>query len=255
VSDVKTIIRNLKVRMRTEHVTYKQLAKLVGLSEPTIKRDLSRGAFSVRRLDQFCDALSVTLAELLQEPTRSQLLTELSAEQEQALVSNPKLLLTTYLIVNDWKFSEIIATFRITDNELVSILLKLEKLGISEFRPPQRMRKLTARNFSWRKDGPVHMFFLQRVVPEFFDAQFDATSEELRFINGTLSQESLRRFRAGIDRLAAEFEQLAHNDARLPLEERDGCSAILALRAWEFSEFTRLRRAPRVVKSSAKPRC
>jgi len=50
------------------------------------------------------------------------------------------------------------------------------------------------------------------------------------------------RFKAGIDRLAAEFEELAHNDARRPLAERDGCSAILALRAWEFSEFTKLRR-------------
>jgi hypothetical protein len=64
--------------------------------------------------------------------------------------------------------------------------------------------------------------------------------------------ESLRRFRAGIDRLAAEFEQLAHNDARLLLEERDGCSAILALRPWEFSEFTRLRRAPRVATARQK---
>ena len=42
--------------------------------------------------------------------------------------------------------------------------------------------------------------------------------------------------------MAAEFEVLAHNDARLPLDDRNGCSAILALRAWEFSEFTRLRR-------------
>jgi hypothetical protein len=181
------------------------------------------------------------------------LLTELSTEQEQALVSNPKLLVTTYLIVNDWKFAEIIATFRITDNELVGILLKLERLGIAEYRPPQRMRKLTARNFSWRKDGPVQMFFLKRVVPEFFDDKFEGVSDELRFINGTLSPESLHQFRAGIDRLAAEFEQLAHHDARLPLDDRNGCSAILAVRAWEFSEFTRLRRAPRGVTVS-KPR-
>jgi transcriptional regulator with XRE-family HTH domain len=254
MSDIKMVIRNLKARMRAEHMTYRQLAGKVGLSEPTIKRDLSRGAFTLQRLEQFCEALNVTLSELLQPPARSVLLTELSAEQEQALVSNPKLLVTTYLIVNDWKFSEIIATFRITDNELVGILLKLERLGIAEYRPPQRMRKLTARNFSWRKDGPIQMFFLKRVVPEFFDDSFEGASDELRFINGTLSQESLRQFRAGIDRLAAEFEQLAHHDARLPLDDRNGCSAILALRAWEFSEFTRLRRTPRSVAAPVKAR-
>ena len=60
-----------------------------------------------------------------------------------------------------------------------------------------------------------------------------------------LSEESLQRFKSGIERLAAEFEQFALDDAKLPLESRDGCSAILALRSWEFSEFTRLRRVGR----------
>jgi transcriptional regulator with XRE-family HTH domain len=231
--------------MRGEHITYRDMARKIGISEPTVKRDLSRGAFTLQRLEEYCHALNVTLGELLQPPSRSSLLTELSAEQEQALVSNPKLLVATYLIVNDWKFGEIVSTFNIGDSELINLLLKLEKLGIAEFQPPQRMRKLTARNFSWRKDGPVHQYFLKRFVPEFFAGDFNDTSDELRVINGTLSAESLRQFRAGIDRLAAEFEQLAHHDARLPLEDRSGCSAILALRAWEFSEFTRLRRAPR----------
>ena len=53
------------------------------------------------------------------------------------------------------------------------------------------------------------------------------------------------RFKAGIDRLATEFEELARSDARRPLEDRDSCSAILALRAWEFSEFQKLRRTRR----------
>jgi len=57
-----------------------------------------------------------------------------------------------------------------------------------------------------------------------------------------LSPASLNQFGASLERLAAEFEELARHDARLPLERRNGCSAILAVRSWEFSEFTRLRR-------------
>jgi hypothetical protein len=59
-----------------------------------------------------------------------------------------------------------------------------------------------------------------------------------------LSVSSLFRFKAALERLAVEFEELARGDARLPLADRDGCSAILAIRSWEFSEFTRLRRIP-----------
>ena len=242
MSNSKTLLKNLKSRLRADGISYRVLAERLDLSEPTIKRDLSRGEFSLARLDRICEVLNVTLEELLQPQGTASLITELSAEQEQALVSRPKLLLIAYLIANDWKFQEIVSTFQIGENELIDVLLKLEKLGFSEFRPPNRVRKLTSRNFSWRKDGPVHEFFLRRVAPEFFGGRFDGPGDELRFLGGLLSPESLIRFKAGIDRLAAEFEQLAHNDARRPLAERDGCSAILALRAWEFSEFTKLRR-------------
>jgi transcriptional regulator with XRE-family HTH domain len=242
MSNSKTLLKNLKSRLRADGISYRVLAKRLDLSEPTIKRDLSRGEFSLARLDRICEVLNVTLEELLQPPGAASLITELSAEQEQALVSRPKLLLIAYLIANDWKFQEIVSTFQVGENELIDMLLKLEKLGFSEFRPPNRVRKLTSRNFSWRKDGPVHEFFLRRVAPEFFGGRFDGPGDELRFLGGLLSTESLIRFKAGIDRLAAEFEQLAHDDARRPLAERDGCSAILALRAWEFSEFTKLRR-------------
>jgi transcriptional regulator with XRE-family HTH domain len=244
MSDTKTLVSNLKARMRADGITYKQLAARIGLSEPTIKRDLSRGNFSLPRLDRICFALKISLEDLVGQKTGSELITEFSADQETALVAHPKFLLVTYLVVNDWKFNEIIETFQIGDNELIDIALKLEKLNIVEFEKPNKLRKLTARNFSWRKDGPVHAFFLQRVAPEFFNARFDRPSDDFRFIAGTLSAQSRQRFKVAIEKLAGEFEQLAHNDARLPLADRDGCSAVLALRSWEFSGFTKLRRSP-----------
>jgi hypothetical protein len=84
---------------------------------PTVKRDLSRGKFSLERLDKICEVLGVEVNDLIQ-PADSSPLTELSDEQEQALVANPKLLLVTYLVINDWKFNEIVSTFQIDENEL-----------------------------------------------------------------------------------------------------------------------------------------
>jgi transcriptional regulator with XRE-family HTH domain len=241
MANSKTLLDNLKSRLRADGITYRELAKRLQVSEPTVKRDLSRGAFTLERLDHICDVLNVTLEELVQ-PQTAAALTELSAEQERALVSRPKLLLVTYLSANDWKFGEIVATFQLSESELIDILLKLERLGIAEFKPPNRIRKLTARNFAWRKDGPVHEFFQRQVVPDFFGGRFDRRGDELRFIGGLLSVDSLVRFKSGVDRLASEFEELARHDAKLPLEERHSCSAIFALRAWEFSEFAKLKR-------------
>jgi transcriptional regulator with XRE-family HTH domain len=239
------LVLGVKTRLRAQGMTYRELAKKLRLSEPTVKRDLARGNFSLQRLDRICEVLGVDIEELL-SPGGTALRTELTEEQEQALVSNPRLLVSTYLLVNDWKFAEIVATFRLDANELISLLLQLDRLRIVDFRPPTRVRKLTARNFSWRKDGPVQAYFLRRVIPEFFNADFETLGDEMRFAGGTLSAASMLRFQASLRRLAAEFEQLAHQDSRLPLEDRDGCSAILAFRRWEFSEFAKLRRVPRM---------
>ena len=236
-----TLVAGIKSRLRLHGMSYARLAKALEVSEPTIKRDLARGNFTLERLDAICQVLEVGIDELLQssEPTA---LTELSEAQERALVVDPKLVLVTYLFINDWKFEEIVETYQLDANELVSLLLKLDKLGIVDFRPPTRIRKLTARNFGWRRDGPVHSYFLRKVVPDFFQSQFRGSGDSLHFLAGQLSTATLMRLQASMRHVAAEFDQLSRADARLPFDERHGAAIMLALRPWEFSEFRQLRR-------------
>jgi transcriptional regulator with XRE-family HTH domain len=243
MSTASAIIGAIKQQLKAQGITYQQLAKRLKVSEPTVKRDLARGDFSLSRLDEICEVLGVSIADLANaEPVRERLITQFTDPQERTLTSNPKLLMLTYLLVNHWKFEDIIASFEMTENELVSFLLSLDKLGIVRFRPPRGVQLLTARNFSWRKDGPVHEFFLQRLVPEYFRAKFDRPGDDFNFVAGSLSRASLARFKSALARLTGEFEDLARHDAKLPFDERQGCTAILAIRDWQFSEFTRFRR-------------
>jgi len=237
------VVQAIRAILRERGMTYRNLADLMGLSEPTVKRDLGRGDFSLSRLDRICDVLGVTVGDLLRnDRPLANTLTELSQKQEVALTVDSKLLLITYLIVNDWRFSEMMSTYRIDENELISLLLKLDKLRIIEYRPPRRIKKLTARNFSWRKDGPVQAFFLTRVLPDYFNSAFDGGGDAFHFVGATLSEASRARMKVAIEHLAEEFEELARRDARLPLDARSGCSAVIAIKKWEFSDFTLLRR-------------
>jgi transcriptional regulator with XRE-family HTH domain len=240
MSEASVLVAGVKSRLRAQGIKYRELAARIGVSEPTIKRDLARGNFSLRRLDEICKVLGVSVAELAQPPESSPL-TELTEVQEHALVANPRLLLVTYLVTNDWKFSEIVKVFELGPSDLVDVLLKLDKLRIIDFQPPTRIRKLASRNFAWRKDGPVQDYFLRRVVPEFFAGRFDEAGDEMRFVGGSLSAASMLRLQSAVQRLVGEFEHLAQQDARLPREKRRRCAAILGLRLWEFSGFTNLR--------------
>jgi DNA-binding Xre family transcriptional regulator len=237
------IIKSLRALLRERGMTYRGLAAELGISEPTVKRDLSRGGFSLHRLDRICEVLDVSLEDLLLgRHAQTAALTQLSDAQERALVREPTLLVLTYLLVNDWRLSEIGATFALDENALLRSLSRLDVLRIIEFRPPKRIKKLTARNFAWRSDGPVHDFFVTRVAPEFLRGRFDAGADQLHFLGGLLSTTSAARIKAAIGRLVEEFDKTARQDAHLGIDSRDGYSVLLALRKWEYSAFTRLRR-------------
>jgi transcriptional regulator with XRE-family HTH domain len=240
------LVDAIKRRLRAQGKTYQVLAKRLGVSEPTVKRDLTHGDFTLKRLDEICDFLGTTVAELAtEEPAREQRITQFTDAQERALTADPRLVLLTYLLVNRWSLDEITRAIELGENELVKALLVLDEIGIVEFQKPRNVRLLTARNFAWRKDGPVHAFFLQRVVPDYFRTRFDGAGDEFFFVAGSLSAASQERFKSALGRVTAEFEELARQDARLPVTQRHGCAAILAVRDWRFSEFARYRRKAR----------
>jgi transcriptional regulator with XRE-family HTH domain len=240
------IVDAIKRRLKAQGMTYQALAKRLRLSEPTIKRDLTRGDFSLKRLDAICDILGVSVAELAnEEAPRDSRLTRFTDAQERALTADPKLVLLTYLLVNRWTPDEIMGAIALDENELVRQLLALDAIGIVKFRPPRGVQILTARNFSWRKDGPLHDFFLQRVVPDYFRAAFDGAGDEFLFLTGSLSPASREKLKAAMNRVTLEFEELSRQDARLPLDDRHGCAALLTLRDWRFTAFERYRRKSR----------
>src|SRR5579862_930627 len=99
MSAATSIVQAVRATLRQRRMTYRELAAAIGVSEPTVKRDLSRGDFSLSRLDRICEALELSLADLAQnQASGTTLLTQLSAQQERALVRDPRLLVVTYLV-------------------------------------------------------------------------------------------------------------------------------------------------------------
>ena len=91
MANSKTLIKNLKAVLKLRGVTYRELAQAVEASASRRSNaTLSRGAFSLQRLDQICDAVGINLEELVHPPAPGAMLTQLSDEQERAIVSRPE---------------------------------------------------------------------------------------------------------------------------------------------------------------------
>lgn len=246
MEQTRALVEALKKILRTQKITYATVAEHLSLSEASVKRLFASCNLTLQRLEQICDLAQVSLTELVEmQHAAAQPLTQLTPKQEQELLADPKLLLATYMTLNDWQVEQIVATFNISEHELIQRLARLDRLKIIELLPGNRVRKLVARNFTWRKNGPVQTYFERGVKQHFLSSRFAGSCDHLRFVGGRLSAQSLARMAQSIDRLTVEFDDLLRADADLPFEQKMGVGAVLAIRPWELPAFSELRRKRR----------
>jgi DNA-binding Xre family transcriptional regulator len=241
------LVQELKRYLKAQGVTYAALAPQIGLSESSVKRLFARQTMSLQRFEQICNVVGLEISDLVELMNeRREFLTQLTPEQEGALVNDIKLLLMAYLLVNGWPLPTIIETYQIDALEAEKLLIRLNRARIIELLPFNRVKLLTARNFTWRPNGPVQRFFEQEVQREFLSGPFTKTGERFQFVGGLLSRTSLIQMEQSIDRLTREFDELVRRDSALPLAERHSSSAVFAIRPWEFSMFAALRRKTKI---------
>jgi len=233
----------LKKALRERGLTYARVAKGLGLSESSVKRTFSQETMSLDRLESICALMELEIADLL-ELTRAAegRVTELTEEGERTLVSDPKLLLVAILAINHWTASTILETYRFSESELVGLLTRLDRVGIIDLLPGNRIKVRLARNFTWRKAGPMQRFFEERAQEQFFHSSFLGRGELRLMVHGSLSAKSNELLKQRMRKLAEEFDVLVDEDRSLDHSLRDGTTLVMAMRPWELAQFTALRR-------------
>jgi len=233
------VVTNLKAALKARGVTYAQLAKRSGLSETSVKRVLSRGTLSLRRLEQFCNAIGTSIGEIVQltraaDGERAQLLT---LEQEKALASDARLFACYHLIANGRSRREIEVDLRASPRTVAQWMDTLQELNLVTHAARSRSKVVTTTAVQWRPDGPVHRMYEREVRTEFLQSLFSAEREALHFRAAELSPESCRILQRKLDRLIADFRDLAELDSTLPSSAKRNIGCLLAMRPWVFSRF------------------
>ena len=158
-------------------------------------------------------------------------------------MDDPMRLLVAYCVVNRLSFEDIVATYQVDEHELIQQVAALDKLGLAELLPGNRIRARISTDFSWRADGPIERFFRSRVQAEFLDSDFDENGA-LRLVRmGDISHAALSQITARLDSAGRLFDDLAREEHRLPRRDKRGTLMILAVRHWEFAVFKELERS------------
>jgi DNA-binding Xre family transcriptional regulator len=238
MAQTRELIKTLKLALKSQGKTYANVALELGLTEASVKRLFSRQSFSLGRLDQVCHMLDMEITDLVQLMNEQQQhLQQLTVEQEKEITSDVTLTLVAVCVLNRWTMNEILSYYRISDTECVQHLAKLDRLKVIDLQPENRIRLLVAPNFSWRENGPIQLFFQQKISQEFFHTRFSGDDECLIVLNGMLSSQSNAEFQRKLKRMAREFNTLNNDDAALDLEQRHGVTLVLAMRGWKYGLF------------------
>jgi hypothetical protein len=187
--------------------------------------------------------LKTDFAELAREVAALQpLREELTHEQEEAVVADRKLLLLAICVQSRWTFEQVLATYRLTEPEVVAGLARLDRLGIIELRPLNRYRLRVAQTFRWRPHGPVMRFFRDEVVGDYYSGGFDGEGETLVLVHGAVSQALAGAFAERLRRVGDDFSRQHLAEQRMPGEQHRSYTLVLAMRSWFFSAFRDLLR-------------
>jgi transcriptional regulator with XRE-family HTH domain len=243
MSELNRLLDTIKRQLKLQGKTYRDVATALDLSEASVKRLLTSSTLGADRLVQIANFLGFTLAELAQEAAvASARLRTLTPAQERELVADTRRLLVAVCALNHWTLADMLAVYALSEAECLGHLLHLDRLHLIALMPGNRIRVNVARDFEWLPDGPIRQYFRAEGLGDFLDSRFELPDEALSFTHAMLTESALARIQAELRQLRARFAELHQESLAAPLAKRRGCGLLLALREWEPSAFTALRR-------------
>ena len=242
-AEINQIVATLKSQLKAQRRTYRDVARHLGMSEASIKRLFSSERLTLERLAQLSEYLGFTLAELTLAAAASvPELDTLTHAQEAELVSDEKLLLVTVLVLNHWTTADIVAHYQLTVAEVVRRLRLLDRMGVIELLPGDRIRRRARRDFDWLPNGPIKNYFARQGFNDFVLGPFAGDEELLDFSHAMLTPLAQAELKAELRRVRRKLASLHEESVPASLEEKRGVGLILAMRRWEPAAFLRLRR-------------
>lgn len=240
---ISALYDTLKQQLKASGLTYRDVATALELSEANIKRLFAQRNFSLERLEKISGLLGLSLADLfaLNAQKRPQL-SQLTVEQEEELIADPKLLLVAVCAHDGWRFKDIIQQFEISEHECIRLLARLDRLKMVQLLPGNHIKLLIAPDFRWISNGPLERYINQSVLSTFMAGDFHQPQAFRFYLRGSFSASSLAQIHSRLNQLTQEVAELNRQDARLPLELRQHAGLLLALRPWEMPLFEAMKR-------------
>jgi DNA-binding Xre family transcriptional regulator len=229
----RLVIENLKAQLKLRGMSYKHLAQVWNIAESSVKRIMSSDEISLSRIESACHAMNLHIGDFFKQinfPNESGLF-YLTPEQESRLAKEPEVL-NYFLLLNEGRSpSEILRDYSISNEKNIRILNQLEKWGLIEVHPNNRIKRKFLGNLRFRKEGPLGQQIESVVRLEFLNSTFAKTGEYFTFLHLNFVGDDLQKYKAKFLEIFKEMNTQSDKNRNHPNAVSYGIT--MAMRPWD----------------------
>jgi transcriptional regulator with XRE-family HTH domain len=140
-SEIDVLLRTLKTIFKSRGLLYQHVADAMGVSETTVKRYLTGRGLTVDILERLCRVAELRISDLVAVVREAEAeLPPLTHADEERLAAEPFLACLFYFIAKGHSPQSLQADFKLNDAEMNRHLTKLDRWGLIQLYPFNRIR-------------------------------------------------------------------------------------------------------------------
>lgn len=158
--NIEQVRSTVKTLLKKRGATYQDLGKVLGLTLPAIKRLMTKGDFSLTRLEIIAQWCGLTLFELMEIAKRQELAPYQFTEKQEAFLSqNPRALYLFLLLGAALPIDECIRRMDMPKKQMQKILFSMDRFDLIEIGREGNVRVLYRGPYLWIQGGELQKRF------------------------------------------------------------------------------------------------
>lgn len=232
-----TLVQTLKKILRSKGITYLEIANSLEISEASVKRIFSEGSFTLERFERICLFADVSITEVaeLSRADKTVFSHTYTTEQEKYFADNPKCLAFFDLLIRLGSIEKV-RNYKpdLTDTRINKYLRQLDKMGLIERHPGDRISFPVSRSVNWQKNGPLGRKFRAMAKTDFIMSnEFVGDGCFYELLGLELTQKSANLMAEKLLELATEIKHTATLEQKVKAKTRH-YGFLVAQRPWKL---------------------
>ncbi len=221
---------------------------MLDISDATVKRTFSIGSFSLERFLKIGDLIDLSFQDLaqLEEQTENKIQFYYTREQEEFLARPENI--NHFLLYESLNYlmslEDVVEEFGISKDHLVKLLSGLEKIGLIERLPGNKLKKVSLYPINWIRDGVLDRAYRGAILDDFFEPFKESIDDFLSMDMIYMSGESRKKWESKLKEISLEMKKEMYREQILGIPH-DSLGVVIGVRRYvpkmlkdmDFSEF------------------